>query len=130
MIAVLGLESIGDDAARVRGAGACVVRDLGRQVRREARYAERPRPWVARIVGADPQYGFAREFVRPKKDYAEAGGTGSRGVFLWYELPEGVYEVNAPQSWKRTDRYFARSERGRLAHMTRREVVRWIESGA
>lgn len=130
MIAVLGLEEIGSDAAH-RGAVASMGRAEGyladHRIRQAARYAGRPRAWVARITGRDPRYGLAREFVGSKRDFAEANGTGSRGVYRWYELDEGgVYEVNAPLSWKHADRYFCRSERGKVVRMSREEVESWL----
>ena len=49
--------------------------------------------------------------------------TGARGVWRWFELEEGaLFEVNAPLSWTSADRYFCRSERGRVVRMTREEI--------
>ena len=79
------------------------------------------------LFRSDQRYGLAREFLKFKKDYAESNSLGSRGVRLWYEIPEGwVVEINAPQSWKHADRYFARSERGRLVRIEREEVDAWL----
>lgn len=136
MLAMVGLESIGDDArwaamekARLRPkwqAGSRRAADFDAMDRRIALYEARQRPWVARL-GA----GMSRTFLRGRKDYSQAVEGGARGVFLWYELPEGgVYEVNAPQSWTEADRYFCRSERGRIVRMTREEVDQWIASAA
>lgn len=132
MIAVLGIEAIGDDAKyRAMRRGSTIgFKDLlargsrGRaQVHEMIRYEERPRAWVARITGNDQKYGLAREFLRFKRDYAESNSIGSRGVYQWYELEEGaLFEVNAPLSWKHADRYFCRSERGRVVRMTREEI--------
>ena len=38
--------------------------------------------------------------------------------------------VNAPLSWTEADRYFARSERGKLVRMTREEVDAWLDAPA
>lgn len=122
MIAIIGLESIGDDA-RYRAS-------LGWRgsVSNFRRYEARPRAWVAQITGRDPRHEFARAFLPHRNDYAEASGTGSRGVYRWYEIAEGlIVEVNAPLSWTSADRYFARSHRGQLARMTRDEVIAWCE---
>lgn len=144
MIAMIGLESIGDDAdhrARVR-----VERgfsrdhlpldrfqgrrsDFGRAMRDSIRYEDRPRAWVARITGRSARFGLERDFLPFKRDYAEANSTGSRGVYKWYEVPEGwVVEVNAPTSWEKADRYFARSQRGKLVRMTREELDHWLDA--
>lgn len=131
---MLGLESVGDDApfrSATRALDAIsrhALRAGGlHRIHEIQRYAQRPRAWVARITGHDARYGVEREFLRPKKDYTEANGTGSRGVYLWYELPaSSVYEVNAPLSWKHADRYFCRSERGQVVRMTREAVDAWL----
>lgn len=136
MIATLGIEAIGDDArdrARARRCHAVSEAEAfrraitsgraGAMMRDAIRYDERPRAWVARIVGRDAKFGLAREFMPFNRDYSEANELGSRGVFQWYELPEGeLFEVNAPQSWTHADRYFCRSERGRVVRMTREEI--------
>lgn len=131
MIAVLGIELIGDDyrhrASTGRWTDGKVGHALTRSLKEQARYESRPKAWVARIVDMDPRHMFSREFMRGKRDYAEASGTGARGVYRWFELPEGdVYEVSAPQSWKHADRYFAISTRGALRRMELDEVIEWF----
>jgi len=87
------------------------------------------RDWVARIVGLDPQYGFQREFVQGKKDYAHSNSKGTRGVYINYILDEGfIYEVSAPQSWKRTDRYFCRVVSGEITKISKEDVEEWLNS--
>lgn len=130
MIAIVGIEAIGDDYRHRSATGRWVDRPgaVGMAlVNERLRYEMRPKAWVARITGTDRQYAFAREFLRGKKDYAEANKTGSRGVYWWYELGEGdIYEINAPQSWKHADRYFALSSRGQLIRMELDEVIEWF----
>ena len=125
MIAIIGLESIGDDErfrASLGWRGGSLT---------FARYQRRPRPWVALITGFDARRGFARTFLPHRNDYAEASGTGARGVFRWYEIPDGtIVEVNAPLSWTSADRYFARSARGQLVRMTRAEAEEEIRRAA
>ena len=121
MIAVVSLEVIGDDHEtwwRYCNAGS--------KPYWERRYANRPRAWVARLTGLDRRGAPVREWMRGRKDYAEANRAGSRGVYRWYELPEWVYEVNAPLDWERADRYYARSAAGKLERMTKDEVIAWI----
>lgn len=72
------------------------------------------RPWVARITGPDPRYGLAREFVRGATDYSRANSVRSRGVRTFYALPDGLYEINSPETWKRTERYFALIRQGEM----------------
>lgn len=87
------LEAVGDDdwqkwrahqRARERGAGTglCTL----------VVPPKPPTPWVAMITGACPHYEFSREFLRGKKDYREADKYGSRGVWMFWELPPGLYE--------------------------------------
>lgn len=139
MIAMLGLEAIGDDAdfrgkmrdARIQQSAAWQralhtggVRQL---LLDEQRYASRPKAWCARITGRTAGGGFVREFLRGRKDYREANGTGSRGVYRWFELAEGeLYEVNAPQSWTAADRYFCKAVRGKVERLTAEEVDAWV----
>jgi hypothetical protein len=136
MIAVIGLEVIGDDARdRKRRRAMSGTSDklafrramtsgrFGEMMRDAIRYEERPRAWVARITGRDPKHGLAREFLRFSRDYSRTDETGARGIYQWYELEEGaLFEVNAPLSWTSADRYFCRSERGRVVRMARDEI--------
>lgn len=89
-----------------------------------------PKPWVARITGRDPVYGYARQFMRGQKDYSQANSIGSRGVYLYYALESGVYEVNRRVSWKRSRRYFIRVEDAQIAEIDEQEVGRWLDSQA
>jgi len=123
MLAALRLECIGDDTN--------ALFQLGRRTYPDAALLGRdpmPKPWVARITGLDPKYGLAREFLRGQKDYTDANSTGSRGVFLTYWLPEGIYEVYERTGWKSERRFFCRSEQGRLVRMTQEEVLAWLEN--
>lgn len=85
-------------------------------------------PWVARIYDSGDGRAFAREFVAGRKDYSLGNSLGSRGVYLYYALPPGVYEVNAPRSWRRTERYFIAVNEGRVTRISADEVRRWLAS--
>jgi hypothetical protein len=137
MIAMIGLEVIGDDARdRKRRRARSGTSDklafrramssgrLGEMMRDAIRQEGAPVGWVARITGRDPKYGFAREFLRGSVSFRDVEDElGARGVYRWYELEEGAFfEVNAPLSWTSADRYFCRSERGRVVRMTREEI--------
>lgn len=90
------------------------------------RYYDRRRfhPWVARLTGMDTQFGFKREFLDSQIDYSLARGGGNRGVYLYYMLTPGIYEVNAPESWRHVRRYFVRvhDDLG-IAELRREEVL-------
>jgi hypothetical protein len=137
MIAVIGLEVIGDDARdRKRRRAMSGTSDklafrramtsgrFGEMMRDAIRQENAPVGWVARITGRDAKYGLAREFLRGSVSFRDVKDEiGARGVFRWYELAEGaIFEVNAPLSWTSADRYFCRSERGRVVRMTREEI--------
>ena len=49
--------------------------------------------WLARITGADPTYGLARQFVRADK--SSMSGSGRSGVIAWDVPGPGVYEWRA-----------------------------------
>lgn len=84
---------------------------------------DKSNPWVARLVGLDDQFGFAREFVRAQADYSNASGTGGRGIMLRYALVDGIYEVNERVSWKRVNRYFVRAKDGRIEKISCEQVL-------
>lgn len=85
--------------------------------------------WVARIVGLDPRFGLAREFLRGEKDYSNASGTGSRGVMLYYWLEAGFYEVNERLSWKNHRRYFLQVNQDATAQeVSKEQVIQWLQA--
>lgn len=92
-----GLEALGDDSfARVRhGLPPAKLRDM-----------RASRPWVAQILGLCPTYEFRREFVAAKRDYRLANKSGSRGVWWYYHVPAGLYEVQELLSFEKSRRYF------------------------
>jgi hypothetical protein len=108
MLSVIVLESIGDNVPkRVRERVNAQRMYLYDRATKTRAYLAPDRPWVARIVGTHPRFGFERAFVTPKRDHTHSNNNGSRGVMCHYELfDDGVYEVNEPLSWKRVDRYF------------------------
>lgn len=136
MRAVLKLESIGDSLIALNNRfnagwnakdapmtfGAAIV--MGRMRGRVAAYAECPprRPWVARIVGSDPRFKYQREFIKGTKDYSEASGTGNRGVYYWFTLENGIYEVHSHASWKHQRRYFVRVIDSEITEIKKEEV--------
>jgi hypothetical protein len=86
--------------------------------------------WVARLTGPDPLYGFIREFLRGQKDYSRANGTGSRGVYVYYPLRPGIYEVHKRLNWRKTRRYFIRVEGTEITEISREEVLACLTNTA
>lgn len=87
---------------------------------------DRSRPWVAKLISIDPEASFQREFMRAQIDYSRANSTGSRGVFLYYALPDGIYEINERKTWKKVARYFIRVKDAQIEEVAREEIVRWF----
>jgi hypothetical protein len=114
--AVIELEFIGDVPPHIRKWLAQVIR-------------QSLRPWVARIAGLDSRWGLRREFVRPNVDYSRANSVGSRGVYGYYLLDDGIYEVSHPVSWRNHRRYFVRAAEGRIREIDREEVIECLKSG-
>ncbi len=126
MRAVLKLERIGDNQFALRRAKA--QNKVDRSVREPSFEWHGQRAWVARLAGYDLVYGFRREFMRGQVDYSEANSTGSRGIFEYFPLPPGIYEVNEPMSWKYCRRYFCRVEGETIVEIDRLEVERCLTS--
>jgi hypothetical protein len=119
MRALLRLEIYDDTAMRERDA----------RRRRTTPGPGRTKPWIARLDGYDPQYGFARTFVRGVRDYSHANSVGSRGVWLCYALEPGMYEVNKHASWQRTERYFIQvTNDGQYHRISLEEVTAWLNA--
>lgn len=84
-------------------------------------------PWVARITGIDDRHGFKREFIKGQKDYSGANGSGSRGIWLFYFLEPGLYEINQRVKWKRVERFFAWVvNESTMCRLTREEAIQWL----
>lgn len=126
---VLKLESIGEHA--VANAKRRWIRGTHRVTNRDQfliENARKLRPWVARIEGFDGQYGLARDFITGNKDYAAASGKGNWGVFLYYWLAPGIYEVNQRMSVKCARRYFLQVRDHETAEeITKEQVEKWLQ---
>lgn len=94
-----------------------------------AAWASRPRPWVAHLTGLDEQFGFKREFIKGVYDYTHARKSGGRGIYVYWSLSPGLYEVYRPVSWKREERFFVRvDENGELCRLDRSEVMECLKN--
>lgn len=110
----LRLEAIGDDLASLVSSW----RDLGPHFSLKPR-----RPWVAEITGWRGGRWYDREFLGGHKDFSQANGKGSRGVYLYYHLAEGhIYEVRELISWSSDRRYFCAVRDGSLVELSVEEV--------
>jgi len=122
---VLKLEAIGDNyAAYLRHWNKSDSKQFGYRELQAIKLGRRElQPWCALIVSVAPSGKLLREFVNGQKDYSFANSVGSRGIFFYYALKPGIYEINEPLSWKRHRRYFARVvDDNILAEITEQEV--------
>jgi hypothetical protein len=95
------------------------------------------KPWVARIRGADAQYGLGREFVQPMQDWAQARRAWSGnlyGVVSTYPLRDGcLYEVHRAEgtpSQRHATRSFYELSAGRLEHIETIALLQRVADGA
>ena len=87
-------------------------------------YAVHKHPWVSRIVGIHPLGELQREFLRGLHDYSHGKVHHSRGVYVYFAIPSGIYEFFRPVSWRRDERFFARvTDEGQIQHITKQEIV-------
>ncbi|GAA0719559.1 hypothetical protein Drose_05870 [Dactylosporangium roseum] len=121
MKAAFAAEAIG-----LRPADDRLYRQLG--IRGEMHRARRP--WVARLEGLCPVYGYRREFLDPDIDYTDANGNGSRGVVFRWVLESGrFYETRYPVSWSRMGhRFLTATPEGDVVDVTEAQIrARWEE---
>lgn len=119
MYALLKLEAIGDNIVKM--SRQPLVATAGGGLKK--------RQWIARITGLDSQYRFKREFLQSQRDYSRANSAGSRGIYEYFFLSPGVYEVSDPKSWGRVDRYFVRATSdGRIQRISEQEVRRELNT--
>lgn len=85
------------------------------------------KPWIAKITGLSSNFGFQREFLKPLTDYSEANSKGSRGIYLYFHLLEGVvYDVFEHLTWKKERRRYIVNVNGQLNELTKEEVVEYL----
>ncbi len=125
--AVLRIELIADDFFYQQKRGM-----FDEEFDKWLRYAKRLGPdkrpsWAARINGITDRGTFTRTFCEGYRDYTQANATGSRGIFVYYPLGDGVYEVHARVTMSEVDHYFLRVESGEMTRISRQEVIAWLE---
>ena len=107
---IIRLEAIGDNwRYYARQLEAREIRNPNwRDQLNAIRYGQkRHRGWVARLIGLDARYGFRREFLEGPRDYTQADSMGQRGIYEYFYLSDGLYEINEPTGLGKSRRYFA-----------------------
>lgn len=116
MKALLRFECIGD--------GAPISRTLHRL---GIRVPLPPRYYVYRLTMANGELHQHR--LEHMKDFTEANGAGTRGVYAEYILSEGeYYEVKQPRTWDKADYYYCTARAGDVVRITKEEVMACLEN--
>lgn len=67
----------------------------------------------------------SRETLQGVPDYTGANRKGSRGVYYWYTLAPGLYDINHRYKINAVRRYWLLSESGTTREMTTEEANLW-----
>ena len=128
MRAVISLELIGDNYIqhlKLIESGKAKIPHL-KQYIKVLRYGRRQfRPWVAKLLGTNGR-GFKRQFMHSARDYSRANSIGSRGIFEYYALPSGLYEINECIKLGHNRRYFIRVQDAQIKKISRDEVIKCL----
>lgn len=63
-------------------------------------------PYCKRIKAVGRDGFIVTEFMKFNRDYTDANGVGTRGVYDYYILPPGIYEILEAVSWKKSRKYY------------------------
>lgn len=79
--------------------------------------------WVRHLTDIGPGR-LIWEYMHGQADYSQANSVGSRGVYKYFFLKETeLYQVAAPQSFRRTKHYFCRVMHGQIEEISMEEVI-------
>lgn len=89
-----------------------------------ANLSKRLHPWASRLTSFDGIH-FEREFMKGQKDYSLANKRGTRGVFYYFYLIPGLYEISEGVH----GRYFARVDQDlEMRKLTKSEMIRCLQN--
>lgn len=127
MRAILKLEMIGDDYFYYKKH----AKEQNEMMEHRAKIfgPDKKPSWIAKLTGLDDRYGYKRKFLRGTRDYSQANSTGSRGIFMYYILMPGIYEVHARITWRRVEHYFCRVIGTQIIKISREEVEHCLTNG-
>ncbi len=130
MKAILEIELFGEDTRKMLKLWTSIANDALEGLGDMVIGNMPPSGWVAEIIGFDPKYKYARNFLKRKLDYSRANSKGSRGVYAEYILESGkIYEVKEQTSWKRSHRYFCTvNQEGDIITIGEGEVQEWLRN--
>jgi hypothetical protein len=86
-------------------------------------------PFVAKVTGFNRDTSdFRRYALKGYVDYTKANSVGSRGVYKYYFVEDGLYEINCHSSWKKVDHYFLLIENGNEKRLNFEEAITWLNT--
>jgi hypothetical protein len=99
-------------------------------IKGSGRRQSRPEPWVARIKNFDGVYNYKRDFIASYvDDYSHTSKSGARGIYRYFALPPGVYEVYKAISWRHNKRYFVYVDKnGDVSTISKDQVDEWLKN--
>lgn len=78
--------------------------------------------WIAKI-SIEKGKKVRNKFLSGNVDYSNADKRGNEGVYRWYCLPPGLYEVHERVSWKHIDhRFIIVTDMGKIKEATMEEI--------
>lgn len=129
MRAVLKLEIIGDNYQWAARNSVDTSRLPTKHMIEVIRFGRKElRPWVARLTQLNDRHGFDREFLTGMRDYSLANGSGSRGIYEYWALPEGFYEINECVKLGVNRRRFVRVVGAEILDITREEAIACLQN--
>ena len=85
--------------------------------------------WLARVTGREAHGIYRRAFnVVFNVDYSKANSTGSRGIYRYYVLDDGLYQVHEREKWKRTRLYLILVENCKYREVSDKEAEAWLKA--
>lgn len=81
-----------------------------------------PAPWLARILAWEPGH-VEREFLKPQMDFSRSNGPATRGVFVYFHVPDGLYESECFVKWKQRERNYFLCCGGQCERIKPKEIL-------
>lgn len=101
MLTVIKLELVADNIHWANKNGA-MDRDFQKWLRQWRRLgSDKSFTWIKRVL---PDNG--REYIQGVRDYSRANYSGSNGIYAYYALKPGVYEINHRYKINKVRHYF------------------------
>lgn len=73
-------------------------------------------------------YTYSGKSVKCLRDYTHANQTGSKGIFAYYMLQDGIYRVVERYKINRVRRYLIIAENGKYREISERDADQWLKN--